>query len=93
MTHDTGLMHLAAACGLRVVALFGSTSPVLGFAPCGRGARRAVPRPIACQPCTLHGRERCPLGHFRCMTSISVDEVVGKLGPLLEQVPERVPPG
>lgn len=77
VTHDSGLMHLAAACGRPVVALFGSTSPVLGFAPSGEG-HAVLCRDLACQPCTLHGRERCPLGHFRCMTEISVDEVVAR---------------
>ena len=78
VTHDSGLMHLAAACGLRVVALFGSTSPVLGFAPCGEG-HAVLCRDLPCQPCTVHGRERCPLGHFRCMTGIGVEEVLGNV--------------
>ena len=67
-------MHLAAARGLRVVALFGSTSPVLGFAPVGEG-HTVLCRDLPCQPCTVHGRERCPRGHFRCMTTIEPDEV------------------
>jgi heptosyltransferase-2 len=75
VTHDSGLMHLAAARGVRVVALFGSTSPVLGFAPAGDG-HAVLCRNLSCQPCTLHGRERCPLGHHACMTGIGVDEVV-----------------
>ncbi len=74
VSHDSGLMHLAAARGLRVVALFGSTSPVLGFAPAGAG-HVVLCRNEPCQPCTLHGRERCPLGHFHCMTRLGVDEV------------------
>jgi heptosyltransferase-2 len=78
VTHDSGLMHLAAARGTRVVALFGSTSPVLGFAPCGEG-HVVLCRNEPCQPCTLHGREACPLGHFRCMTGIEVGEVLGAL--------------
>ena len=74
VTHDSGLMHLAAARGTRVVALFGSTSPVLGFAPVGEG-HAVLCRDLPCQPCTVHGLERCPKGHFRCMTTIEADEV------------------
>ena len=74
VTHDSGLMHLAAARGLRVVALFGSTDPVLGFAPAGDG-HAVLCRHEPCQPCTLHGREQCPKGHFRCMRLIKPDDV------------------
>jgi heptosyltransferase-2 len=74
VTNDSGLMHVAAARGLRVVAMFGSTSPVLGFAPAGEG-HVVLCRNEPCQPCTLHGREKCPLGHFRCMELLSPDEV------------------
>jgi heptosyltransferase-2 len=66
---DTGLMHLAAARGLRVVAMFGSTAPELGFAPAGAG-HAVLCRHEPCQPCTLHGREACPKRHFRCMVEL-----------------------
>jgi heptosyltransferase-2 len=74
VTHDSGLMHLAAARGTRVVAMFGSTSPVLGFAPLGEG-HAVICRDLPCQPCTVHGRESCPKRHFRCMTTIEPGEV------------------
>ncbi len=74
VTGDTGLMHVAAACGVPVVAMFGSTSPVLGFAPAGEG-HRVLCREEPCQPCTLHGREACPKGHFRCMRELKPAEV------------------
>lgn len=74
VTHDSGVMHMAAARGLPVVALFGSTSPVLGFAPAGEG-HVVLGRELACRPCTVHGRESCPLGHFRCMRDLPVEEV------------------
>ena len=68
-------MHLAAARGVPVVAIFGSTSPVLGFAPAGEG-HSLVQADLPCRPCTLHGRERCPLGHFRCMNDLSPETVL-----------------
>ena len=82
VTHDSGLMHLAAARGKRVVALFGSTSPVLGFAPLGEG-HAVICRELSCQPCSVHGRERCPRGHFRCMRSIEPEEVWDRLRALV----------
>jgi heptosyltransferase-2 len=78
VTCDSGLMHVAAARGTRVVALFGSTSPVLGFAPSGEG-HAVLCRDEPCQPCTLHGRARCPKGHFRCMTGWTAADVATSL--------------
>ena len=78
VTQDSGLMHLAAARGTRVVALFGSTSPVLGFAPAGEG-HVVLCRQEPCQPCALHGLARCPKGHFDCMRKLEPDQVMGAL--------------
>ena len=78
VTCDSGLMHLAAARGLPVAALFGSTSPALGFAPAGAG-HEVLCRNEPCQPCTLHGRERCPLRHFRCMVELRPERVIDAL--------------
>lgn len=78
VTGDTGLMHVAAARGVKVTALFGSTSPVLGFAPSGEG-HTVLCRNLSCQPCTLHGREECPLKHFRCMRDLLPETVFATL--------------
>jgi heptosyltransferase-2 len=78
VTQDSGLMHLAAARGIRVVAIFGSTSPVLGFAPAGEG-HAVLCRQERCQPCTLHGLARCPKGHFDCMRRLGPDQVLDAL--------------
>jgi ADP-heptose:LPS heptosyltransferase len=74
LTPDSGLMHLAAAVGTPVVALFGSTVPELGFAPAGAG-HRLLGRPLGCRPCAVHGRRACPLGHFACLTELTPHEV------------------
>jgi len=61
---DTGGMHLAGAAGCAVVALFGPTHPSDGFFVY---PGEVVQRALWCRPCALHRRERCPLGHHRCM--------------------------
>lgn len=74
ITNDSGLLHVAEACGLPVVALFGPTHPALGFAP--RGERsQALHLDLTCSPCDLHGPVRCPLKHHRCLADLSTDRV------------------
>jgi heptosyltransferase-2 len=74
VTNDTGVMHVAAGVGLPVVAIFGSTHPGLGFAPAAAAGRaRILHGAVSCQPCALHGRERCPLLHHRCVRDVPVE--------------------
>lgn len=81
VTNDTGLMHLAAAVDTPVVALFGPTVTEFGFRPWGEG-HQVLERPLACRPCSLHGGERCPRGHFRCLREVSPEDVLSALGAL-----------
>lgn len=69
VTNDTGLMHVAAAFNVPIVAIFGSTDPV-ATGPMSRNAR-IVSHSIDCSPCL---KEVCPSNH-RCMLSIEPDEV------------------
>jgi len=69
ITNDTGPMHIAAAVGTPVVALFGSTNPVT-TSPLGKG-NRIVRKEVSCSPCL---RRECPDEH-KCMELISVNEV------------------
>ena len=61
---DTGLMHVAGALGVPVVALFGPTHPHDGF---WVYPGRVVQREVACRPCSLHRVERCWVGDHRCL--------------------------
>jgi heptosyltransferase II len=72
---DSGPMHLTAALGKPQVALFGATHTKLGFAPQNPKAI-VIEKNISCQPCSLHGQDRCPKKHFHCMKEISPKEVV-----------------
>jgi len=76
---DSGPMHIAAAVGTPVVAIFGPTTPALGFAPRTHAAE-IVERSLACRPCHRHGPRVCPLGHFKCMRDIPPSDVVAAIG-------------
>jgi lipopolysaccharide heptosyltransferase I len=73
ITTDTGPMHLAAAAGGRVLALFGPTAP-WRTGPYGPG-HVVVRTGISCSPCF---RRECDVG-MRCMEGISVEDVMAKV--------------
>lgn len=75
VTNDSGPMHLATAVCTPVVALFGPTVGAFGFFPLGE-RNVVLDRDLACRPCSLHGTERCPEGHFKCMKEIAPEEVI-----------------
>jgi len=69
MTNDTGPMHIAAAFGVPVVAVFGPTD-WRTTSPYGQ-ERSIVREAVDCAPCLLR---ECPIDH-RCMTRVSVEKV------------------
>ncbi len=80
LTNDSGLMHVAGALAVPLVAIFGSTDPV-ATGPVGSPSvivRQALP----CSPCL---KTHCPQGHFRCMEELAVDEVLRQAEKMLDQ--------
>ncbi len=86
VTGDTGPMHLAAAVGTPVVALFGPSDPVR-YGPVSDRARVLIASEVACRPCGLVRLppERCR-GHVPdCLDAIDVDVVVEAALALLDR--------
>jgi heptosyltransferase-2 len=82
--NDSGIMHLAAAAGIPLVAVFGPTSPVR-FGPWGASSRIVYSR-FPCSPCRQRLFTECepsPSGRPRCIDEIPASTVIEELNALL----------
>ncbi len=78
VTNDSGLMHVAAALQVPVIAVFGSTNPVTTGPYSPRS--RVIRKPLPCSPCL---KPECPEGHLRCMAAVDVETVAAAAGEFL----------
>ncbi|MDD2621510.1 MAG: glycosyltransferase family 9 protein [Bacteroidales bacterium] len=80
---DTGLMHIAAALSKNMITVWGNTVPSFGMYPyIPENPNKFIiieNKTLFCRPCSKLGYKRCPLRHFKCMQTLSVDEVADML--------------
>jgi heptosyltransferase-2 len=75
LSNDSGLMHMATALKVPVVAIFGPTVQEFGFYPFQARAQ-VVSTVLACRPCSTKGSVRCPRGHHHCMQQVTSAQVL-----------------
>ena len=79
ITHDTGLMHIAAAFQRPIISIWGNTVPAFGMGP--YYGQSHTPSQIfevdglRCRPCSKIGYKRCPKGHFKCMSLQPMEQI------------------
>ena len=78
VSNDSGLMHVAAALGIPVVGIYGSSTP--DYTPPLSEQAAVVYHRLECSPCF---KRVCPLGHSDCLKEITVDEVWLQLDNLM----------
>lgn len=72
-THDTGLMHVAAAFKKEIFSIWGSTIPEFGMYPYRTKFTIFENKNLKCRPCSKLGFNECPKGHFKCMNELVFD--------------------
>lgn len=83
ITHDTGLMHIGAALGKKIISVWGNTIPEFGMYPYFPKNPEMFTivenKDLNCRPCSKIGYETCPKKHFRCMEEIQPDMVINEM--------------
>ncbi len=80
ITHDTGLMHIAAAFKKPIISIWGNTVPEFGMGPY-YGTEQitneiAEIKNLSCRPCSKIGHNKCPRGHFKCMELQDMEKII-----------------
>lgn len=80
ITHDTGMMHIAAAFQKKIISIWGNTVTDLGMYPYLNTENKNTYKVIEnnqlrCRPCSKIGFEKCPKGHFKCMEELNISEI------------------
>ena len=72
-SHDTGMMHIAAALKKNIFSIWGNTIPAFGMYPYQTKFTILEKKGLNCRPCSKIGYNKCPKGHFKCMNEIIFD--------------------
>jgi len=77
--NDSGLAHLARACGVKTGIIYGPTTRHFGFFPSGSPSFKVFEREMFCRPCHPHGGNFCIRLKHNCMQEIPPEKVIKEL--------------
>jgi heptosyltransferase-2 len=84
ITVDSASQHLGAAAGKPIILIYGSTDKSFGFYPLSLQYKIIENNNLNCRPCTDHGRDKCPLGHFKCIEDLNADYILKEIKNIIE---------
>lgn len=87
VTNDSSPIHIASAWkNVKIFAIFGPTVKRLGFFPWSENSKVFETENLTCRPCSLHGGDKCPQRHFKCMLDIKPKMILDEIMKTIERV-------
>lgn len=84
VTMDSSSMHLASLAGVPLVSVWGATHPAAGFMGYGYDiGKNCIQLDLPCRPCSIYGEGKCRYGDYRCLSGISPESIMKKVGELI----------
>ena len=85
ITHDTGIMHIAAALKKDIISVWGNTIPQFGMYPYlpGENSKIFEVKNLKCRPCSKLGHKKCPKKHFDCMQKQDADAIANYVNEIV----------
>ena len=75
--NDSAPMHIASSMDAPTTAIFCSTIADFGFGPLASNSKIVETKEkLNCRPCGLHGLKKCPEKHFKCATTININDLL-----------------
>ena len=84
VTMDSANMHFASAVGTPAVSIWGATHPDFGFYGYHQSKTNALCAHLPCQPCSTYGQRKCRYGDYRCLHTITPEQVAAHIISLLK---------
>jgi heptosyltransferase-2 len=82
--NDSAPMHFASSVNAPVAAIYCSTVPDFGYGPLSDTSFIIeTEQTLPCRPCGLHGKKQCPLKHFNCAETITLEQIYQPLQQVL----------
>ncbi len=81
ISHDTGLMHIAAAYHKKIISIWGNTIPEFGMYPylADESSIIVENKDLSCRPCSKIGFSQCPKKHFKCMNDLDEELIINEI--------------
>lgn len=80
ITMDSSNMHIASLLGIKVISVWGSTNPSIGFAPLNNEKNIVMcEHKLSCQPCSVYGKTPCIMENHECMDLIKMEAIINKI--------------
>lgn len=75
--NDSAPLHICTAVDAPVIAVFCSTIPEFGFYPKSSKSKVVeIKENLYCRPCGVHGKKKCPEGHFKCGNDVDINDLL-----------------